>query len=60
MQLYENHSVNGKRYKKVIRLICPKGAAAGGSEGIREFYVAEGYGLIQYTSADSTIWDIVD
>lgn len=57
--LFNNYLINNKSYDKVIRMYCPNGANSPGSESVKEIYLAEGYGIVQYTCSDSTVWTIV-
>lgn len=60
LNIFNNYMLNNKLYKKVIRMHCPKGANSSGSESVKEFYLAEDYGIVQYTCSDSTVWNIVN
>jgi hypothetical protein len=60
LHLFNNYSINNKLYDRVIKMYCPKGARSSGSESVKEIYFAEGYGIVQYTCSDSTVWNIVN
>jgi hypothetical protein len=60
LNLFTNYWVNNKLYGKVIRMYCPKGASSYGPENVKEIYMANGYGIIQYTCTDSTVWNLVN
>ncbi len=60
MHFFDTYLVNNKTYNKVIRMYCPSGAKTPGSESIKEIYFAEGFGIIQYTCSDSTVWNLVN
>jgi hypothetical protein len=59
LHFFNNYLVNNKSYDKVIRMYCPQGASSFGSENVKEIYLAEGFGIIQYSCSDSTVWNLV-
>lgn len=60
LHLFDTYLVNNKTYSNVIRMHCIECAKTPGPESIKEIYFAEGYGIIQYTCSDSTVWNLVN